>query len=213
MRIHPYAPTSLLIDVLNRGSLQGVLSAAYGRQNAPHNSDSNSSVSDASSGALSSLPSLRMRDDSSDDSSISSISTIASEDSSDTDFWDAHYAALEMKRSMKKEAAMVKLMRGLMVYWKMALMRHYHGREQERQTSLHMKMEISFSPITTDSSSALPNVRGLTLNRVTRTPAFAATSEYHWTRWISLLTCSSKMNGFSPIGNARNPTNSVQGLN
>jgi hypothetical protein len=89
MRIHPYAPTSLLIDVLNHGSLQGVLSAAYGRQNAPHNSGSDSSVSDASSGALSSLPSLRMRDDSSDNSSISSISTIPSEDSSDTDFWDA----------------------------------------------------------------------------------------------------------------------------
>jgi hypothetical protein len=49
MRIHPYAP-SLLIDVFNRGSLHGVLSAAHGRLNAPHNSDSdNSSVSDASS--------------------------------------------------------------------------------------------------------------------------------------------------------------------
>jgi hypothetical protein len=48
MRIHPYAP-SLLIDVFNRGSLHGVLSAAHGRQNAPHNSDSDSSVSDASS--------------------------------------------------------------------------------------------------------------------------------------------------------------------
>lgn len=77
MRTHPFAPHALLIDVLNRGSLQGVLSTAYGHQQAPHSSDDDSSISSA----LASLPSLCMRDEESgDESSISSISTINSEE-------------------------------------------------------------------------------------------------------------------------------------
>ena len=70
MRILPTATSSLLTNALNRGGLQGVLSAAYSHQNAQQ--------SDSSVG--SSVPSLAhpQRDDSDYDSSLSSVSTLSS---------------------------------------------------------------------------------------------------------------------------------------
>jgi hypothetical protein len=68
--ILPTAASSLLTDALNRGGLQGVLSAAYSHQNALQ--------CDSSVG--SSVPSLAhpQRDDSDDDSSLFSASTMSS---------------------------------------------------------------------------------------------------------------------------------------
>ena len=105
MHILPSAASSLLTDALNRGGLQGVLSAVYSHQNAPQSDrsvgssipypahrqgddyDDDSSLSSASSmSSIGSIPSLAHRDDcsASDDDDFSIASSIGTDDDDDT---------------------------------------------------------------------------------------------------------------------------------
>jgi hypothetical protein len=75
MNILPAASTSFLIDALNRGGVDRVISSLYGLQYAPSDSSSSDDDSDTSSSEW---------DDDADDasySSLSSASSVSSEDS------------------------------------------------------------------------------------------------------------------------------------
>lgn len=151
MNILPAASTSFLIDALNRGGVDRVISSLYGLQYAPSDSSSSDDDSDTSSSEW---------DDDADDasySSLSSASSVSSEDSFHRVF-KSHFDGDEDETGLTLSPTTS--MSWIWMISPRRVMAVYPELGQEHPTDSSSPLATSGDPTTIASSSVQKSARG-----------------------------------------------------